>query len=315
MNYIVFDLEWNQCPFGKEKENRRLPFEIIEIGAVRMNEKKEILDTFHQYIRPKVYRQMHYRTQQVVNIPMSTLKKEGVPFPKAAQAFKEFCGEDFRFCTWGPLDISELLRNLKFYKLENTLDAPLFYEDVQKLFALTYETKTERRALSYAADFLKLKEEGDFHHALDDALYTAKVLATIPDEMILENYSVDYFKLPDHKTKEWLIRYKDYEKCISHAFATREKLSEDKDVFAIHCFECGRTLRKKVRWFALNGRVHEAVGVCPEHGFVQSKIRVKKTDDHKVFAVKTTKMINEEKMLEIREHRNELKYKHKKLKG
>ena len=31
MNYIVFDLEWNQCPYGKGQENERIPFEIIEI--------------------------------------------------------------------------------------------------------------------------------------------------------------------------------------------------------------------------------------------------------------------------------------------
>ena len=42
MNYIVFDLEWNQCPYGKDKENQRLPFEIIEIGAVKLNGKKEM---------------------------------------------------------------------------------------------------------------------------------------------------------------------------------------------------------------------------------------------------------------------------------
>ena len=30
MNYIVLDLEWNQSPLGKEFENKRLPFEIIE---------------------------------------------------------------------------------------------------------------------------------------------------------------------------------------------------------------------------------------------------------------------------------------------
>ena len=32
MNYIVFDLEWNQNPSGKKTRNDRLPFEIIEIG-------------------------------------------------------------------------------------------------------------------------------------------------------------------------------------------------------------------------------------------------------------------------------------------
>ena len=56
MNYIVLDLEWNQCPEGKEKEEHLLPFEIIEIGAVKVNEKHEITDHFHEIIRPVVYR-------------------------------------------------------------------------------------------------------------------------------------------------------------------------------------------------------------------------------------------------------------------
>lgn len=28
MNYIVFDLEWNQSPDGKKNRNEKLPFEI-----------------------------------------------------------------------------------------------------------------------------------------------------------------------------------------------------------------------------------------------------------------------------------------------
>ena len=35
MNYIVFDLEWNQNPSGKKTRNDRLPFEIIEIAQDR----------------------------------------------------------------------------------------------------------------------------------------------------------------------------------------------------------------------------------------------------------------------------------------
>ena len=37
--FIVLDLEWNQSPAGKEGSMNRLPFEIIEIGAVKLNEK------------------------------------------------------------------------------------------------------------------------------------------------------------------------------------------------------------------------------------------------------------------------------------
>ena len=36
MNYVVVDFEWNQACYGKGSENRKIPFEIIEIGAVKL---------------------------------------------------------------------------------------------------------------------------------------------------------------------------------------------------------------------------------------------------------------------------------------
>ena len=38
MNYVVVDFEWNQACYGKGSENRKIPFEIIEIGAVKLDE-------------------------------------------------------------------------------------------------------------------------------------------------------------------------------------------------------------------------------------------------------------------------------------
>ena len=38
MNYIIFDLEWNQGNAATEATVENLPFEIIEIGAVRLND-------------------------------------------------------------------------------------------------------------------------------------------------------------------------------------------------------------------------------------------------------------------------------------
>ena len=29
MNYIVFDLEWNQCPYGKGQENEEFPLRLL----------------------------------------------------------------------------------------------------------------------------------------------------------------------------------------------------------------------------------------------------------------------------------------------
>ena len=40
MNYIVFVLEWNQSAEGKECSVEHMPFEIIEIGAVKIRDGK-----------------------------------------------------------------------------------------------------------------------------------------------------------------------------------------------------------------------------------------------------------------------------------
>ena len=73
MNYIVFDLEWNQCPYGKERENKKIPFEIIEIGAVKLNEERKEIERFQQVIRPTVYHRLHFRTKEILNIDQETL--------------------------------------------------------------------------------------------------------------------------------------------------------------------------------------------------------------------------------------------------
>ena len=114
MNYIVFDLEWNQCPYGKDQENERIPFEILEIGAVKLNENREMTDQYHVLIQPRVYRKLHHRTKEIIRLDMKELE-QGVPFYKAVRQFLSWCGQDCRFCTWGNSDLTELQRNMKYY--------------------------------------------------------------------------------------------------------------------------------------------------------------------------------------------------------
>lgn len=49
MNYIVFDLEWNQGIAGKrESSHEEIPFEIIEIGAIKLDKRKNIIGQFQR---------------------------------------------------------------------------------------------------------------------------------------------------------------------------------------------------------------------------------------------------------------------------
>ena len=79
-NFIVFDLEWNQNPGGKEASVERLPFEIFEIGAVKLNEEREKVAEFHRIIRPCVYRQMHRIISEVTHVSIEELERDGEPF-------------------------------------------------------------------------------------------------------------------------------------------------------------------------------------------------------------------------------------------
>ena len=61
MNYIVFDLEWNQSPEGKERSDRYLQFEIVEIGAVKLDQNRKPIGSFaawssHRFMRSFILR-------------------------------------------------------------------------------------------------------------------------------------------------------------------------------------------------------------------------------------------------------------------
>lgn len=308
MDYIVFDLEWNQCPYGKHKENPDLPFEIIEIGAVKMNGRKEVIDEYHQYIKPEVYDRLNYHTREILGITMQELK-DGISFPQAVREFLEWCGDRPIFCTWGTLDLNELQKNMKFYDCIELLPGPIYYYDIQKLFAIAYEDKKDRKALSYAVEYLGITEDGAFHEALEDARYTAEVFKKIPDIVTRSNCSVDSFQNPKTREDEIHILYADYEKYISREFDSKESAMEDKEVLSLRCCYCHKTARKKIKWFSTNGKIHIALGFCPKHGYMMGKIRMKKAENGKFYVIKTVCEIDDAEAAFIKEKQLELRKK------
>ena len=59
-NLIVLDLEWNQSNIKEEAKTAELPFEIIEIGAIKCNEERVMVGEFSELIKPAVYHEMHH---------------------------------------------------------------------------------------------------------------------------------------------------------------------------------------------------------------------------------------------------------------
>jgi len=292
-NYIIFDLEWNQSPEGKANSIECLPFEIIELGAVKLDHQFHQLSEFHRLITPRVYPRLHYIISEVTHMDIQELKKEGEPFVEVIRAFLEWCGEDYRLCTWGSMDLTELQKNMDFYHVDIPFERPLLYYDVQKLYALAGGNSKEKVSLDHAVEELGIGQDRPFHRALDDAYYTGRVLQQM-DVRLWEPYiSMDYYWIPRTKEEEVTLKFPTYTKYVSRTFDTKEDALKDKVVTDIVCPKCRRMLRKKVRWFSLNQRQYFNLGVCPEHGYVRGKIRMKKAEDNGFYVIKTMKMVDE----------------------
>ena len=302
MNYIVFDLEWNQSS-GEQKEVPGIPFEIIEIGAVKLNDNGVMIGEFSRLIKPSVYQKMHQITGRLIHIKMTELE-QGMLFPVVAEAFLEWCGEEeYMFCTWGNLDLTEFQRNMRFYNMAPVSDGPIAFLDVQKLFSLAYEDGRARRALENAVDFVQMEKDVPFHRAFSDAYYTAKLLAQIAESRpeVLKRVSFDVFHPPVSREREVKVQFENYVKYISREFAHKTEAFADREVSASKCYICHRNLKKKLKWFTINGKHYFCLAYCEKHGYFKSKIRIRKSEDGKVFVVKTTRLVTAEEAALLRE--------------
>lgn len=314
MNYVVLDLEWNQGMDKKKKDKRRNQpnFEIIEIGAVRLNSDRVIAGEFNRLIKPQIYRRLHHVAKKLIHVKMEELQK-GEPFVEVMSDFLAWCGEDYIFCTWGPLDLSELQSNMQYYGMKALKDGPIRFLDVQKLFSLAYDDGKSRCALETAVDFLAIEKDIPFHRAFSDAYYAGKVLAKVP-ERFYQNYSYDVFHPPKSKEEEVHVVFEGYAKSIFRVFPDKQAALEDKEVLTTKCYVCHKNLRKVIRWFTPNGKNYYCVAKCSNHGFMKGKLRIKKAEKNGVYVIKTTKLITQDEVEEIRlkqEHARMLRQKKK----
>lgn len=182
--YTILDFEFNQ---GFEFDtnptaiNPQCRFEIIQIGAVKVNENFEIIDEFNIFIKPVIYKRLHPYVERMTGIKAEMLKN-APEFPSAFEKFKEFIGESKILGIWGSSDLRALYRNMTYHKL---LDSSLIleYVDIQQLTtAYLKYGKGGTIGLKNAVETFKIPIDEEFHNALSDAKYTARVFAKICTE-------------------------------------------------------------------------------------------------------------------------------------
>lgn len=204
MNFIIVDLEFNQAfdfdTHTKIKSNPACPFEIIQIGAIKLDGNLNQIGTFNNYIKPTIYKRLHPYVKKLTGFTNETFK-EDISFETAFNSFAEFCGDNYIFCVWGDNDIKLLYKNINFYKI-NHANVSRKYADVQDMCTKKFnKSKNQLIGLSTAIEMLNLPISNEFHDAFNDAKYTGLIFKELHtdyfDQRVIKTY-----KLPENKVRQ-----------------------------------------------------------------------------------------------------------------
>lgn len=117
MNYIIYDLEAT-CWLGRPPKGYN---EIIEIGAIRINEFGETMSVFESFVKPTINPVLSGFCKKLTSITqdqVNTARK----FDKVIEEFFEWSGiadeEDFYVCSWGQNDKNLFANDCDLHRIE-----------------------------------------------------------------------------------------------------------------------------------------------------------------------------------------------------
>ncbi|MGI6725975.1 MAG: exonuclease domain-containing protein [Christensenellales bacterium] len=265
MNYIVMDLEWNQPLSHKSAQYRRygkqLMFDMIQIGAVKLDEELRMIGSFNQYIQPGLYRKLHPRISRITNIRQEDLAN-APGFIQALARFTQWCGDNYALITWGCDDVSVFQQNLNYYLKEEYAMPPVY--DLQCLYSkqagLTVKNRTGLQN-AMASYHIVASMEHPFHSAVDDAYYTALILQKMPSPRDVLDYPQKARELiPSKITRN--------EKADDLRFTTLEQAVKSRPAAQPNCPVCGKRMKIPEGYVPMRPDTWRALADCPDHGLV-----------------------------------------------
>lgn len=175
MKFVVMDLEWNNA---YSKRLGGYINEIIEIGAVKLDENMETVGSFSRVVRSQISKKLRGSVKRLTHLTDDDINS-GAPFTKVFSEFKKWIGdEETVVATWGDGDARVLLDN--FTRLNGVDKIPFFkfYCDLQKCFQkYSKRDKGKQAGLLAAAEVLEINsDEFVLHRALGDGMLAAEIL-------------------------------------------------------------------------------------------------------------------------------------------
>lgn len=182
MNYIIFDLEAT-CWDGWDKSQN----ETIEIGAVLINDNKEVISEFNKFIKPLKNPILSEFCKKLTTIKQTDVDSAKY-FGEVIQEFRQWINQsnkDYILCSWGFYDRKQLESDCEIYGIDKKW--------IEKHISLKHQYgkfKKLKRATGMKNALVneKIDQSGTHHRGIDDARNIAKIFTKYFEKW---NFNVD----------------------------------------------------------------------------------------------------------------------------
>lgn len=270
MHYVILDMEWDSA---YHKLHKRFVNQILQIGAVKLDENFNIIDIFDVTVKSSISKRVTRRFTELTGITKNMML-DGIELSNAVVLYNNWLGNDTVTITWSNSDLFTIAENEKFllknlrFKIDKYLDLQVFIQN--ELRILGYDIKSQI-SLSNAAELLGITTEGyDLHTAKDDSLLCAALLKKCYNKSAFSTF------VKDTKNPEF------YKQLYFKPFFI-SKINDkqiDKKTLDFYCEKCECKMKRLTKWHYHNNWFN-ANFVCNDCGkkFI-CRVSFKKTYDN-----------------------------------
>ena len=239
MNFVILDLEWDSAYFVKE---HRFINQIIQIGAVKLDDNLEIVDSFQRIVKSSISKRLTTRFVELTGITKEMMQ-DGISLYDAIKEFNAWVGDEKIILTWSNSDLFVIYENTRCL-LDNAIQFDISsYVDLQKYVQNFLASKgheiVSQISLANASQMLSVSyDDLDLHTARDDSYLAAKLLKITYNKESFDTY------IKDASTKEFYKRltYK------PHHLTSIKDSEIKKDDLLFSCDVCGVDAKRITSW-------------------------------------------------------------------
>ncbi len=241
MNFVIFDLEWNSC---YSKKTKSFINEIIEFGAVKVDEKMNITDKFSVIVRPQIGKRLSSSIAELTNLTDEEVSR-GYPFEYSLKKFSKFT-RNCLVMSWSTSDILALMQNSRYYLGRENLPFIKRYMDLQAYcqdMLISNSSSVNQLGLIAAAEMLGIDTSNIPHHrALYDSIVSFMCFKKLYSRPCILSY------IQDASSEEFYKRLN-----FRPKYATGfDDPAVNKERMFFNCRICGKRMKQVNKWETKN---------------------------------------------------------------